>query len=222
MMARGARSLWWGALLLASVAQAQNFQVRSDELPTITGALNGSVLVQGGTGQALQVTVNFGDVSPLNRNAIVRVMIPVLLRSESSYQLTASVPTSTMGGDPDGVRLGDIGLGLINVRRFANGRVCPQPHQVVPPFQTDPAQTVIKTGRATYPATAATVQFPVVVMSGPRLSTRNVNPGGGAPFLSDGWAVDLILTIVPQFFVPGTSSLTLLLSLSSGPNLPCP
>lgn len=207
--------------LAAAQQQQQSFQIRSAAAPTIQGALNGSVQSGGGTNSYF-VSINFGDVSPLNRNALVRVSVPLLLRSDQPYQLTARIGGAAMGADADRLQLSDIGLGLINVRRLANGRVCPGPHAVQSPFESDPALVVNRTRRATYPATLASVQNPVVIMSGPRLSTRPLNNAHGAPFNSDGWAVDVILTLVPQFFLPGNSYVAVLFELSPGPAHLCP
>lgn len=209
------------ATLAASPAAAQ-FQIRNGETPTLSGALNGTVRVSGGAGSALQVTLDFGDVSPVNTSSLVRAQIPVVIRSERSYQLALLLPSSSTSGDANALRPSDIGVGLLNLRRLQDGRVCTAPHTVFPPYDTDPALAVTRSGRAGYPATLASAEQRVVVLNGPALSTRAVNPGGGVPSRPDGYAFDLILVLVPQFFTPGTSSLTLLLEMSDGPNLPCP
>ncbi|HEY0100209.1 MAG TPA: hypothetical protein VGB76_14765, partial [Pyrinomonadaceae bacterium] len=53
---------------VGSTASAQTYDLGGGGLPTITGALNGSVSGTSSTTQDLVVTVNFGEVSPLNAN----------------------------------------------------------------------------------------------------------------------------------------------------------
>ncbi|HET9711271.1 MAG TPA: hypothetical protein VFP64_05295, partial [Pyrinomonadaceae bacterium] len=49
-------------------ASAQALDISSGGLPTITGAVNGSVTGSASVLNDLVVTVNFGEVSPLNTN----------------------------------------------------------------------------------------------------------------------------------------------------------
>src|ERR671912_693867 len=81
-------------LILLAVAQtvsAQALDISSGGQPSITGAVNGSVTGSASVLNDLVVTVNFGEVSPLNPNAIVKVIVPIALRSNQPYQVTVSV-----------------------------------------------------------------------------------------------------------------------------------
>ena len=64
-------------LILLAASQktsAQALDISSGGLPTITGAVNGSITGSASVQNDLVVTVNFGEVSPLNTNAIMKVM----------------------------------------------------------------------------------------------------------------------------------------------------
>src|SRR5688500_4819939 len=82
------------AAVLGGVAFAQGnqpvFDLGTSGTATITGALNGSVVVVPNL-LLLQVTVNFGELSPVNPSQFVRVTVPVIIRTEAEYQLVASV-----------------------------------------------------------------------------------------------------------------------------------
>ncbi len=200
------------------------FDIGTGGTATITGAPGGTVIVNPSP-LALEVTVNFGEVSPINPNPLVRVSVPVIIRSEAEYRLVASVVSSGMGTSADAIQLSDIGIGIVNLRALSRGEVCATPHTLYPPFNTDPSLSVQRSPRASYPASLAQLGASTVVMSGPILSSRNVKlnprniPGNQR---ENGWQFDLIFALAPQFFAPGNSSATVLLTISQGPTLPCP
>src|SRR5215207_7920722 len=76
---------------LAHTTSAQALDISSGGQPTITGALNGSVTGSVSVLSNLVVTINFGEVSPLNTNSIVKVIVPIALRSNQPYQVAVSM-----------------------------------------------------------------------------------------------------------------------------------
>src|ERR1700755_1222840 len=74
---------------------AQTFDIASGGLPTITGAVGGSVSGSSSTNSNLSVTINFGEVSPANKNNIVKVIVPIAIRSTAPYKVTAAVTGAT-------------------------------------------------------------------------------------------------------------------------------
>src|SRR5262245_35075232 len=82
------------ALILLAASQttsAQALDISSGGQPTITGAVGGSVTGSADVRNDLVVTINFGEVSPLNTNSIVKVVVPVALRSNQPYQVAVSM-----------------------------------------------------------------------------------------------------------------------------------
>lgn len=210
-------------LILLTVAQtvsAQALDISSGGQPTITGALNGSVTGSASVLNDLVVTVNFGEVSPLNPNAIVKVIVPIALRSNQPYQVSVSVSGVT-NANTEALQLSDIGFGLQNLRLLGGaGQTCNQStHLIRSPFNNDPALTaaVGSNGRIFYPSTLGSLSGSTVVLSGPELSKNNSSKRQQ----SDGWVFDAVFTVTPQFFVSGVSSATLIFSISPGPNVPC-
>ena len=210
-------------LILLTVAQtvsAQALDISSGGQPTITGAVNGSVTGSASVLNDLVVTVNFGEVSPLNPNAIVKVIVPIGIRSNQPYQVSVSVSGVT-NANPEALQLSDIGFGLQNPRLLGGaGQTCNQStHLIRSPFNNDPAltATVGSNGRVAYPSSLGSLSGSTVILSGPELSKNNSSKRQQ----SDGWVFDAVFTVTPQFFVSGASSATLIFSISPGPNVPC-
>ncbi len=210
-------------LILLTVAQtvsAQALDISSGGQPTITGALNGSVTGSASVLNDLVVTVNFGEVSPLNPNAIVKVIVPIGIRSNQPYQVSVSVSGVT-NANTQALQLSDIGFGLQNLRLLGGaGQTCNQStHLIRSPFNNDPALTaaVGTSGRVFYPSSLGSLSGSTVLLSGPELSKNNSSKRQQ----SDGWVFDAVFTVTPQFFVSGASSATLIFSISPGPNVPC-
>lgn len=215
-------AIFLGALLVCATreASAQNFDISSGGQPTIAGALSGSVTGSSSVLDNLVVTVNFGEVSPANSNSIVKVIVPIAIRSTAAYQVTVSLTTS-FSASPQAIQSSDIGFGVGNLRALgANAQVCTKSSTIFyAPFDNDPTTTVTlnANGRATYQSSITNISGTTVIVSGPKLSkTKNANRQ-----TDNGYAFDAIVAITPQFFAAGTSSATLTFTISAGPPAPC-
>jgi hypothetical protein len=211
------------ALIFLAVAQttfAQALDISSGGLPTITGAVGGSVTGNANVTGDLVVTINFGEVSPLNTNSVVKVVVPIALRSNQPYQVSVSMSGLT-NANSEALQAADVGFGLQNPRLLGGaGQTCNQStHIIRSPFNNDPATsaTVGSNGRVSYPSTLASLSGPTVILSGPELSKNNSSKRQQ----SDGWVFDAVFALTPQFFIAGVSSATLIFTISPGPNAPC-
>jgi hypothetical protein len=201
-------------------ASAQALDISSGGLPTITGAVNGSVTGNANVTGDLVVTISFGEVSPLNTNSVVKVVVPIALRSNQPYLVSVSMSGLT-NANSEALQASDVGFGLQNPRLLGGaGQICNQStHIIRSPFNNDPAvsATVGGSGRVLYPSTLASLSGPTVILSGPELSKNNSSKRQQ----SDGWVFDAVFALTPQFFVAGVSSATLIFTISPGPNAPC-
>lgn len=201
-------------------ALSQALDISSGGQPTITGALGGSVTGSSNVLNDLIVTVDFGEVSPANTNSIVRVVVPIAIRSSQSYKVVASVSGST-NANLQAVQRSDIGFGVVNFRSMgANARVCDQsPHIINSPFGNNPAGnvTIDASGRAAYPSTLNNLVTPATIVSGPRLSNGNDD----SRETDDGYLFNAILAITPQYYRVGSTSLILTFTISSDQFTPC-
>jgi hypothetical protein len=207
-------------LALAQTISAQALDISSGGLPTITGAVNGSVTGNASVQNDLVVTVNFGEVSPLNTNAIVKVVVPIAVRSNQPYQVSVSMSGLT-NANAEALQASDVGFGLQNMRLLGGaGQTCNQSTHIIRSlFNNDPATTatVGANGRVSYSSSLSNLSGSTVVLSGPELSKNNSSKRQ----LTDGYIFDAVFALTPQFFAAGLSSATLIFSISPGPNVPC-
>lgn len=207
-------------LAFAPATFAQALDISSGGQPTITGAVSGSVTGSTSVTNDLVVTINFGEVSPLNPNAIVKVVVPIALRSNQPYQV--AVTTSGLNNaNVQAVQASDVGFGLQNLRLLGGaGKICDQStHIIRSPFNNDPALSAAigTNGRVSYASSLGNLSGSTIILSGPELSKNNSSKRQQ----SDGYEFDAIFTLTPQFFAPGVSSATLIFTISPGPNVPC-
>lgn len=198
---------------------AQEYDISSGGMPTITGALGGWVTGNADSRSDLTVTINLGELSPLNVNGIVKVVVPVGIRSTGPYRIEAHV-TGSVNANIQAIQRSDIGFGVGNLRPLGNqSQVCTNSsHIFYSPFDSDPANIVFINagGRAAYPASLGNLSTSTTIMSGPRLSRNNANRGP-----NNAWTVDAVFAIVPQFYASGSSSATITFTILPGPNVPC-
>ncbi len=211
----------FGIVSLVSLVEvgAQALDISSGGAPSITGSVGGSVTGSSDVRQDLVVTVNFGELSPLNASNIVKVIVPIAVRSNQPYQVTVAY-TGAVNANAQAIQRSDLGFGLQNWRAMgSNSRVCNNsPHIFYSPFNNDPAnnRTFAANGRAQYPSDLNDVNLATTTLSGPRLSN-----GGGSRQTNDGYIFDAILAITPQYYAPGSTTATLTFTISAGPNVPC-
>ena len=200
-------------------AAAQTLDISSGGTPTITGTLNGSVVGSSSTQNDLVVTVDFGEVSPASSNSLVKITVPIAVRSSDAYKVTVSA-SGTSSSNPQALQRSDIGFGLANWRAMgSNSKVCKKSeHIFYPPYSGDPAgtRTFTSSGRAAYAATLSNLNSSTTILSGPRLST-----GSATRSNNDGYIFDAVFIITPQFFAAGSLSMILTFTISDGPNVPC-
>ncbi|CAN5409387.1 hypothetical protein BH10ACI3_BH10ACI3_12240 [soil metagenome] len=208
-------------ILLASLSNAfgQALDISSGGVPSISGTLSGYVTGSSSVLNNLTVTVNFGEVSPLNTSNIVKVTVPVAVRSNQAYKVVATVTGGT-NANAQAIQRTDIGFGITNWRAMgSNSRVCTNSsHIFYTPFNNDPSTNVTTnaTGRVVYTSDLSDIGSSATILSGPRLSNGNNNRQN-----NDGYIFDAIFTLTPQFFATGSTTAVLTLTISAGPTAPC-
>jgi hypothetical protein len=199
--------------------RAQTFDLGSGGAPTITGSQGGSVSGSSSTLQDLVVTVDFGELSPINTNNLVKVVVPIAIRSTGPYQVTVSVAGS-FNANLQAVQRSDIGFGAQNMRQMGiKSQDCTVPHLFRSPFNNDPSTgvTLDANGRAAYTSSLQNVGASTVILTGPKLTKGSITKHE----LDNGYIFDAIFTIKPQYYVTGSFSATITFNISSGPNVGC-
>jgi hypothetical protein len=206
--------------LAAGQTSAQFFDISGGGQPTISGASGGAVTGSASVQSNLSVTINFGEISPANTNSVVKVVVPIAIRSTAPYQVAVSL-SSTTGASAQAVQTSDIGFGIANWRLMGNqSQVCSNSNHIIySPFDNDPVNTdtISSSGRVAYQSTLANISGSTVILSGPRLSKSN----NSVRQTNDGYIFDAIFVITPQFFASGAATGTLIFTISSGPNVQC-
>ena len=168
----------------------------------------------------MTTSINLGEISPINTNNIVKVVIPIAIRSQQPYQVSVSVSGAT-NANIQALQLSDIGFGVNNIRALGpQAKVCTlSQHIFYSPFNNDPTVNVTtnSNGRVAYASTLANLGASTVILSGPRLSS-NSNPNRQG---NDGYVFNAIFAVTPQFYAAGTTSLLLTFTIAAGPNVPC-
>jgi hypothetical protein len=199
---------------------AQALDISSGGQPTISGAVGGSVTGNSNVTGDLVVTINFGEVSPLNQNSLVKVTVPIAIRSNQPYQVSVSM-SGLSNANAQALQASDIGFGAQNLRVLGGaGKICTQStHIFRSPFNNDPSSsfTIASDGRVAYTSSLANLSGSTVILSGPQLSKNN----SSIRQQSDGYVFDAIFALTPQFFATGISSTTLIFTIAAGPNVPC-
>lgn len=207
--------------MLSQISLAQTLDISAGGMPVITGSSGATVTANSGTTQNLSVSVNLGDVSPMNSSNTVKLVVPISVRSIVPYQVSVSV-NGTFGANPRALQASDIGFGVGNLRSMgASAAICTQSsHAFRLPFENDPASNISynSKGRAVYASSIADVGVSSVILSGPRLSAGETNLQRNT---DNGYTFDAVFVIKPQFFAPGNFSVNLLFTISDGPNTPC-
>ena len=198
---------------------AQALDISSGGTPTITGSLGGSVSGPTTYQNDLAFNVNLGEVSPSNTNGVIKVILPVGIRSNQPYQVTATL-IDTANSNPQALGRSDIGFGAMNLRVMGpQAQTCTTPHIFLPLINADPTSgmSINASGRVAYTSSLNVISTSTVILSGPRL-THNANPNRQS---NDGWVFDVILAVVPQYYAAGSKNLTIVFNISAGPSVPC-
>lgn len=197
-----------------------NFQIRGGGTPTLTNAIGGSISGGSFNQRPFSVTVNFGELGPSNQNGVVSAVIPIQLLSDRNYVLKAQVTANTFVlSDSESIQASDIGFGLQNIRAAGNGgglKDNPTPvtnSVIVAAFNNDPRTAINLTPlRATFPNTLTSISNLTQIMSGPQITDDRSLPSNCT---NCGIIVDAIFAVKPQYFTPGSVSVTVTFTISN-------
>jgi hypothetical protein len=180
---------------------------------TLVGTQGGTITGNTNKGDRLTgVTIDLGEISPVNANTVVRAIVPLRLRSNVNYTLSVST-TGFSNADPLAIQASDVGFGVGNVRRTDPG-VNPGTDTAGAAGFGDPSADA--DANATTPrwefATARTLSYYTTaqkVLSGPRI--MQVVP---ASFVG-GLTLDTYFAVKPQFFTPGSFTTTVTYTITT-------
>ena len=179
----------------------------------LSGSVGGSIINNKAKGTPLTgLTVQLGEVGPINRNSFVKVTVPVRLRSNTDY-VVALQAKPIDSGNSRAVGSSDLGFGIDNVQR-SDRNVLAGSDTVATGVLGDPSNdsdAVPSTPRWDYRPGKRLSDYAesTGVLSGPRI--MRPSPAAQLP----GLTFDMFFTVPPQFFAPGSFSTNITLTISA-------
>ena len=228
------KNCWWMpvglCLVLAGSARAQQsndsgtvtltarvsgyVDISSGGPATLSGTLGGTITGNTNKGDRLTgVTINLGDVSPVNTNPVVLAVVPLRLRSNVGYTLTVST-TGFSSADPLAIQAADVGFGISNVRRTdagvnTAGNDTPVAAALNNPSTTSDADT--STPRWDFGPGRSLASY---ISGAPVLAGQRIMQVVPASFVG-GLTLDTYFAVRPQFFSPGSFSTTVTYTITT-------
>lgn len=148
---------------------------------------------------ALDYTLDLGEVSvqPTRDNGMRGGVVDLILRSNTSYVLTATVTGTGFGTTDDEFKLSDIGFGMPAAAIAPSGdRARNDGTQLMDGrFDADPLAARVENGAPAFAATLEDLQGGVPVLRGERISL-----GGSLSSPNNGLIVSTRYAVLPQFF----------------------
>jgi hypothetical protein len=96
-------------------------EINSGGAVTLTGNSGGGITVNGTVNTPLAVVINLGELGPSNTASFVTASVPLKLRSNAAYVMSAIATVSSSGTTTNKIGAADIGFGLGTVSRSGVG-----------------------------------------------------------------------------------------------------
>jgi hypothetical protein len=179
-------------------------ELSSGGAATISGTSGGAITTQGVANSALGVVVNLGELGPTNTNSFAVATVPLRLRSNAAYILSAAATVTSSGSTTNKIGASDIGFGLGAVTRSGVGVATgTDTNQTAGDPQSAASTIDLTTGRFTF--TAAKSNLGNFTTSAPILNGTTIM--NAVPLTNTlGLSVPAIFAIKPQFYETGTTS----------------
>ena len=88
---------------------------------TLSGNSGGGITTNGTLNSPLAVVIDLGEVGPSNTNSFVTASVPLKLRSNAAYVMTAIATVTSSGSTANRITAADVGFGLGAVSRTGVG-----------------------------------------------------------------------------------------------------
>ena len=189
-------------------ANASKFvEINSGGPVSLTGNSGGGVTTDGTLNNPLAVVINLGEIGPSNTNSFVVANVPLKIRSNAAYAVTAIAVVTSSATSANRLLASDVGFGLGTVSRSGVGV-----NSVGTDTNTTPGDPTVaangainaSTGRFEYQNVRGHLGdfiSATTVVSGPQI--MNAVPRSN----SNGLSVPAIFSIKPQFYENGSSTI---------------
>ncbi|MGA9994540.1 MAG: hypothetical protein WBP93_03945 [Pyrinomonadaceae bacterium] len=96
-------------------------ELNSGGAVTLSGNSGGGVTTDGVANNPLAVSINLGELGPSNASSFVTANVPLKLRSNAAYVLSASATVTSTGTTSNKITAADVGFGLGAATRSGTG-----------------------------------------------------------------------------------------------------
>jgi len=182
---------------------------------TLTGNSGGGVTTDGVANSPLAVSINLGELGPVNTSNFVTAQVPLKLRSNAPYVLSMSATVTSSGATSNRIEAADVGFGLGTITRAGAG------------VHTNGTDTNATSGDPTLPAngsvnaTSGRYEF-TGVRSNLGAFSSNTTALNGSFIMNavprsntNGLTVPAFFAIKPQFFENGTTTISVTFTVTA-------
>ncbi|HEU4509170.1 MAG TPA: hypothetical protein VFR78_13065 [Pyrinomonadaceae bacterium] len=190
-------------------------ELHSGGAVTLTGNSGGGVITDGVANSPLAVSINLGELGPVNTNNFVTAQVPLKLRSNAPYVLSMTATVTSSGTTTNRIQAADVGFGLGTVTRAGTG------------VHLTGTDTNATSGDPTLPAngsvnaTSGRFEF-TGVRSNLAAFTSSTTALNGAFIMNavprsntNGLTVPAFFAIKPQFFENGTTTISVTFTVTA-------
>lgn len=190
-------------------------ELHSGGAVTLTGNSGGGVITDGVANSPLAVSINLGELGPVNTNNFVTAQVPLKLRSNAPYVLSMTATVTSSGTTTNRIQAADVGFGLGTVTRAGTG------------IHLTGTDTNATSGDPTLPAngsvnaTSGRYEF-TGVRSNLGAFTSSTTALNGAFIMNavprsntNGLTVPAFFAIKPQFFENGTTTISVTFTVTA-------
>src|ERR1041384_3481109 len=189
-------------------------EINSGGAVTLTGNLGGGITTNGTDNNPLAVVINLGELGPSNASSFVTASVPLKLRSNAAYSMTALATVSSTGSTTNKITAADVGFGLGTPARTGTGVAAGTDTNATSGDPTLVANGAVNatSGRYEFTATRSNLSAfatATTALSGPFI--MNAVPRSN----TNGLTIPAIVAVKPQFFENGTTTITVTFTVTA-------
>jgi hypothetical protein len=190
-------------------------EISSGGAVTLSGNSGGGVTTDGTLNSPLAVVVDLGELGPSNTSSFVTASVPLKLRSNAAYNMTAVATVASSGSTANRIGAADIGFGLGAVTRSGVGvNSGGTDTNATAGDPTLAANGAVNAGTGRYEYTAVRSNLGAFSSATTALSGSfilNAVPRSN----SQGLTVPAIFAVKPQFYEVGTTTATVTFTVTA-------
>ena len=190
-------------------------EINSGGPATLTGNSGGGITTNGTVNNPLAVVINLGELGPSNTNSFVTASVPLKLRSNAAYVLSAIATVTSSGTTTNKIGAADVGFGLGTISRTGIGvnTAGTDTHATAgDPTLVANGSVNGTTGRYEFTATRSNLSaFAATTTALNGAFIMNAVPRSNA----NGLTVPAIFAVKPQFFENGSTTIAVTFTVTA-------